>query len=207
MHIFWQLIYLRESAGGRLDCPYHLGVGIHYKCYDVCHKCFGAVYQIGDTTLYDIRSQVKRGFETSDCGARTGDGAQVSGEKNNPGFVRALQDLAAQKGVTLAAMTIPNSAASLSCFAWLNDYFDLMPNGHNMTIEHIDYEEVYDEYLWDMKPTREICLDMKSFRQVWSIFFPHIHRREYKHVRGKCSTCAALSVARKTHKDRMDREH
>jgi hypothetical protein len=57
----------------------------------VCHTCFETAYQIGHTTLDDIRSDVAKGFIAS---------AKLPGEdricdngstvKNHPGMIKAL---------------------------------------------------------------------------------------------------------------------
>jgi len=219
----FQKLYERTngiSAGGYLDCQYSLGAGLHYKAYGVCHTCFQNVYDISHTTLYNIRQEVKSGYTTNDIAEHTGDGSgRINAEKGesrrqNPAFVRELQAIMNRVGYKLdtlqiAAMCIPNTSASLTCFAWMQDHFDLVaenePNQIAMTLDPIPYEEIYDEYLLDMGPVHEATVSMKTFRSIWNACFPHVHVREWIALSGHCSTCAALSEGRKTHKSREDR--
>ena len=52
----------------------------------------------------------------------------------------------------VAAIRIPNSRASLSCYAWMNFYFDLVgdiiPNkSDEVHLEAIDIKDIYQEYV------------------------------------------------------------
>jgi hypothetical protein len=71
---------------------YSLGTGANHKAFDVCHKCFEiASYQIGHTTLDEIRSNIAKGYiapakmpnekKIGDSGGRI---------KNPPGIIKAL---------------------------------------------------------------------------------------------------------------------
>jgi hypothetical protein len=201
------------TGGGYLDCTYNLGVGLHTKAYGVCHTCFQHAYEIGESQLYDIHKQVKHGWMTSDPGARRAAGSGAGGQsgelKHNPVFVKKLCELAMSRGYSLdkyevAAMAIPNNSQALTCFAWMDDHFDLVcesePNCGHMTIEPITIEEVYDEYAMDLGLCKETTVSLTSFRRIWKDCFPHVHRRPYIDCNLKCMTCAALGESRKTHK-------
>ena len=51
----------------------------------------------------------------------------------------------------VAAIRIPNSSASLSCYAWMNSYFnlvgDIIPNKDEVHLEAIEIKEIYQEYV------------------------------------------------------------
>jgi hypothetical protein len=211
-HLFQKLLHSAEgvSEGGYLDCSYTLGQGVHQKkAYGVCHQCFQNVYQIGKTQLYDIRKQVKAGLTTTDSGHRGGDDCAPVDKKNCAVFVKSLCKIAEGRGYVLdryemAALAIPNNAASLLCFAWMDDHFNLVaesePNSAHMTIEPITFEEIYDEYVFDMGLAHEPNVSLTSFRRIWQGCFPHVQRRPYIECNLKCMTCASLGVARKLHK-------
>ena len=64
----------------------------------------------------------------------------------NPSFKRALEKLANKRGDLLnhdqiVALQIPNTLQSLSCYAWMSYYFDLMgdaqPNRNEIHLEAI----------------------------------------------------------------------
>ena len=214
-HIFQKLLNsaVGVSEGGYLDCPYNLGVGINRKAYNVCHQCFQNVYDVGSTQLYEIRSEVKRRWLTSDPDENKSGGSSRDSEtlKNNPKFIKALCSLAASRGYSLdryemAGLVIPNSASSLACFAWLDDHFDLVcesePNSCHMTMEPVPLQEIYDEYCIDAGLCHENCVSLTSFRRIWKGCFPHVQRRPYIDCNLKCMTCAALAEARLTHKSK-----
>ena len=178
------------------------------------------VYGIGKTTLGEIRSEIKQGFVDSDTGNRdsTTDGSCRASEKNNPAFVRMLVNFAKERGIFLhpyqmASLAVPNTMGALTTFSWLDDYFSLVgqvePNGHDIELEATPLDEIYDEYLFDLDNAglRDQVLSMTAFMNLWRECFPHVKRMEYTGLTGKCHTCAALGIARKTHKSRMAREH
>jgi hypothetical protein len=177
------------------------------------------VYGIGSTQLYSIRSQIKQGWTDSNAGCRDGtDGSGRVSVTNNPAFVHSLIEFAKLRGITLdryqlASLAIPNTVAALTLFAWMDDYFGLLgevaPNGHDVELENIPIDEIYDEYAYDLDNSnmKNQILSKASFQIMWKECFPHVKRMHYISVTGKCHTCAALGIARKTHKNRLEREH
>lgn len=153
---------------------------------------------------------VLQGWTTSDPGGSQSDiSGQVNNKKNNAAFVKSLCRLAESRGYALdryevAALAIPNNSAALTCFAWMDDHFDLVaesePNSAHMTIEPISFNEIYDEYATDLGMCKETTVSLTSFRRIWNGCFPHVQRRPYIDCNLKCMTCAALGEARKTHK-------
>jgi hypothetical protein len=113
----------------------------------------------------------------------------------------------------MASLAVPNTPAALTLFAWLDDYFELVgevaPNGHDVELEATPMDEIYDEYMFDLETQamRSHILSRASFETLWAECFPNVKRRTYISVGGKCHTCAALGIARSTHKNRWDREH
>jgi hypothetical protein len=167
------------------------------------------VYQIGHTTLYDIRAQIKAGLTTTVAAQGKGDQDGCTSRRTNPAFIKKLCWMADKRGYSLdkfemAALAIPNTSASLCCFAWMDDHFNLVaesePNSAHMTIEPITFEEIFDEYVFDMDLDKEPSVSITSFRRIWCGCFPHVRRRPYIECNLKCMTCASLGVARKTHK-------
>jgi hypothetical protein len=111
----------------------------------------------------------------------------------------------------MASLAVPNSSLSLNAFAWMDDYFDLVgqpqPNGIDVELEATPIDEIYDEYCCDNLLYRQDIISISAFETLWKECFPRVKRREYLAVGGKCHTCADLSLGRKTHKGREDREH
>jgi hypothetical protein len=177
------------------------------------------VYQIKSTLLYDLRHQVKLGWTSSNAGSRdTTDGSGRESLKNNPHFVHALVQFAKKRGIILdkyqmASLAVANTSAALTMFAWLDDYFNLVgqiaPNGYDVELEATPLDEIYDEYMFDLDyaKLKDDILSKASFETMWAECFPNVKRRPYIGVCGKCHTCAALGIARRTHKSRDEREH
>lgn len=204
----------------RLDVDYNLGVGIHHKYYNVCRHCFMNVYSIKRTMLQSIKTQVHQGWLDSDAGNRdaTTDGSSRVSLKNNPEFVRNMINWAKDRGIYLdpyqmASMAVPNTFGALTLFAWFDDYFSLVghvePNGHDIELEAQPLLEIYDEYVWQLTNAgmRDQIFSITHFETLWKECFPHVRRMTYTGLGGKCHTCAALGIARKTHTTRVARDH
>ena len=129
--------------------------------------------------------------------------------------VSALVRLATRRGLVLttdmvAMLHIPNSPASFSCFAWMDSYFktvgDCIPNSDGeLHLEPITIKEVWTEYSTDFTDLGERLLDVREFGSMWLHCFPYVKIREFKAVTGKCLTCAELTHARRTFKDKASR--
>ena len=202
-----------SHVGGYVKCTYTLGVGINDRLPGVCYECFAAAYETSTRSLDRIRAEIRQGWTTTD--------ARVYNDRSNEfeksaAFGKLLAQQAASLGYYLdrrqiAAMRIPNTPASLACFSWMHDHFDMVadaaPNCHFLELEPTPLAEIHDEYITDMYHFKETALSLASFCTMWRHCFQHVKIREFKHVTGKCQTCAVLTLARKTHKDRMSREH
>lgn len=183
----------------------------------MCHTCFEHCYGIGQTLLYQLTNDVKKGIKTQERlegEGRLGDAAKY---QNNPVFVKQLLNLAKLRGYSLdhrqiAALVVPNSPTSLTCYAWMHDHFDLIgdaiPNSRcEIHLEPITLTEVHDEYILDMVHYGQRYLSLNEFCRMWRSCFHYVKIREFKAVTGKCMTCALLSNARRTLRDRRSREH
>ena len=168
--------------------------------------------------LTDLRKEVTLGYEdAAEANRLAMDGSGRVSEKNNPLFVRSLVAFAQERGIHLnhyqmASLAVPNNPRALTLFAWLDDHFNMVgqvaPNGNDIELEPTPTDEIYEEYLFDLDVAgmRNDCLSKATFETMWAECFPHVKRHEYLAVGGKCHTCAALGIARKTHKQRSDRE-
>ena len=118
-------------------------------------------------------------------------------------FAKALKKVAKVRGCyisddQIAAMVIPNTPASLSCYAWMKDHFDVvgdpMPNlDGEIHLEPTEKQSIWKEYHDDMMLSGSLVLQFDSFSSLWSVCFQHVKVREFKAVTGKCETCAKLS--------------
>lgn len=203
--IFWS---------GCLKVDYNIGLGLEGRLNGVCYHCFCAAYEIGEATLYRIRAQVRKGYQTSDCGHRASESSNPL--RHDPHFIKLICKQAQRLGYSLdprqvGAMQVPNTVAALNCFAWMHEHFNLVgcaaPNSCLIELEPIRLTEVHDEYLLDQAHAHESGLGLVEFCRLWKHCFHHVRIREFKAVTGKCHTCATLGIARKTHRDRMSREH
>jgi hypothetical protein len=115
-YIFQKLLHSAESIseGGYLNCEYNLGVGVRQrKLYGVCHTCFQNVYQIGHTTLYEIRAQVKAGLTTTVAAQGKGDQDGCTSQRTNPAFIKKLCHLAEERGYMFEYNTLKTELAKL----------------------------------------------------------------------------------------------
>ncbi len=127
-----------------------------------------------------------------------------------------MKKLAISKGcyisdAQIAAMIIPNSTASLTCYGWLHEFFklvgDFQPNKNDeIHLEPVELQEIHQEYSLDMKHNNCEALKFDAFINIWHGCFPNVKIREFKAVCGKCSTCSNLSDCRRTFKDSKRRE-
>ena len=121
-------------------------------------------------------------------------------------FLKNLVALAATFDIELsqrqlAALVVPNSVASLTCFAWMQSFFDAVgdqqPNHNEIHLEPTDIKTVHAEYQQVVGDAGEPVLQYQSFLNMWTSCFKHVKIREFKAVSGKCTTCCLLSEARR----------
>jgi hypothetical protein len=111
----------------------------------------------------------------------------------------------------VAAMVIPNTTASLACYAWMHDHFELvgdaMPNlDGEIHLEPTEMKTIWQEYHDDMVLSDTLVLQFDAFSSIWNVCFQHVKIREFKAVTGKCETCAKLSEGRRTYRDARRRQ-
>jgi hypothetical protein len=103
---------------------------------------------VGHSYLDEICQALKDGDVNGDCTLNDNTGSY----KLTPVFKRALNAIANEAGNFLnhdqiAALQIP----SLSTYAWMSSYFDLMgdkaPNADEIHLEPIDIKDIYDEVI------------------------------------------------------------
>lgn len=170
-----------------------------------CKSSFCDAYDIGNTVLNDIISEIKR-----ESGVLTIVPAVSAGSLKsqlNSARIKAILKVADERGMDLTrqqiqAMSIPNTDQSVRCFAWMDYYFNLLgddiPNADEKHLEPIPCTEIHAEYVADM--TREGCepLTYVAWGEIWTTLFPHVKVRQFKAVTGKCTHCAMLAHARST---------
>jgi hypothetical protein len=157
------------TCGGYLRVNYVLGAGTSPKLQHVCHTCFEQVYDIGHRFLDDIRVSVKNQRLQRSADVPFSDKTSYVDSKL---FVKQLEKRCKQMGNPLsyaqvAAILIPNTTASLSCFSWMKGHFDLvgdsMPNSEEIHLEPILLREIYEEYKDDMHYTETVSTDYLFF--------------------------------------------
>ncbi len=187
------------TAKGYAKVSFAVGSGAT-SMHDVCRLCFCHCYEIGHTYLDNLCAAVKRGTRIIEPDFQ--DDSPATQDK----FIQNLNALANSFGVQLSpqqigALRVPNTVASLSCFAWMSSFFDAVgdrqPNHCEIHLEPTDIKEVHMEYHDAISDAGEDVLEYTSFLHMWATCFPHVKIREYKAVSGKCKTCALLSEARR----------
>lgn len=200
------------STNGYLKVNYVIGSSLKGPGYGVCHTCFESVYGISHKYLDGLRSNIRQGV----VDVSTRNFNDCTSYSSCPGFTKALRNLMCRRGRPLsyeqiAALEIPNSSASLACYTWLYYMFDLlgdkMPSSNEIHLEPIKVKELYEEYVVDKRFSGEDILSADRFAYIWRHCFPQVKIREFKAVSGKCGTCALLSQARRSYRDKVTRHH
>ncbi len=188
------------SNKGYAQITFTVGTGVATQMSNVCRHCFCNCYQIGHTYLDALCAAVKAGnrvvaLELSDSTPTIA----------SP-FIKNLIALAASYDIHLSptqlgSLQVPNTVASLTCFSWLQSFFqavgDKEPNRDEIHLEPTDIKSVHAEYRQAVADTGEEVLAYTTFLNLWVTCFPHVRIREFKAVTGKCKTCAVLSEARR----------
>lgn len=152
----------------------------------VCRNCFCNVYEIGLSYLDVLCATVKSGYRSN--GKDFNDSTPAM-----PAFVKHLTDLASSLGVELstnqlAALVIPNTTESLTCFAWLHNLFeaigDKQPACAEIHLEPTNMLDIHKEYKDSLCNVDEPYLEYSQFLTMWHVCFPHVKIREYKAVTG-----------------------
>ncbi len=191
-----------KSEKGYLRHNFVVGAAPGLILQNVCRTCFCLVYGIGATYLDSVCHMIKAGERA--------DAAQLADTTPpvNMVFRNNLIATAEARGIhltpfQLGALVVPNTVASLSCFAWMHSFFeavgDKQPNHNEIHLEPTDVKSVHKEYALVVGDAGEETLQYGSFINMWTTCFPHVKIREYKAVSGKCQVCTMLSEARRKH--------
>ncbi len=139
--------------------------------HDVCRLCFCHCYEIGHTYLDNLCAAVKRGTRIIEPDFQ--DDSPATQDK----FIQNLNALANSFGVQLSpqqigALRVPNTVASLSCFAWMSSFFDAVgdrqPNHCEIHLEPTDIKEVHTEYHNAISDSGEDVFEHTSFLHMWT---------------------------------------
>jgi len=194
-----------------------VGTGPNDFIEGVCRTCFSNCYSTSRTTMLAVVKELKSGAVEAAPSFRVN-------QSVSPILIAAIIRSAGSCGKELSAaqlglLQIPNTYDSVSCYSWMNNYFNLEP---------ITIKEVWTEYVEDMMLVKEGYIRTKAFGSMWAHCFPYVRIREFKAVTGKkhlyisvcivisvphyfvvsgkCNTCAWLSHARRTFRDKKNRE-
>lgn len=142
----------------------------------VCRQCFVQCYECSHGYLDNICASIKRGEDTTVASLGDNTAAYVYSDT----FKSALTEMARSEYIVLnhehiAAMQIPNTVQSLSCYAWMSSFFkltgDVMPNSVEIHLEACEIKEIHAEVII------LIC-----YHFIWfnSFCFNHIVSRFYE---------------------------
>ena len=148
----WKLGFGRRSFSG-VKCYliiYFYQTNV-MACIGVCRACFHQAYECGHSYVDVICSEIKKGICTS-AAPQLND--NTAAYEYSDYFKRALNRMANSNKKFLdwekvAAIQIPNTIQSLSCYAWMNSYFkltgDFQPNSEEIHLEPITIKEIFEE--------------------------------------------------------------
>lgn len=113
---------------------------------NVCRNCFCHAYCFGLTYVEVLISKLKAGdLNSSEALEDSRSALKCAFVENLPGMFDI--ELTPRQ---LAALVLPNTVASLSCFAWMQSFFDAVgdkqPNHNEIHLEPTEVKAVYAEY-------------------------------------------------------------
>lgn len=145
-----------KHESGFISFSWQVGVAPAPRALNICRKCFTNMYCCSHGYLDGIVRDLKGGVRSYD---------RPSAGRTSLNFMSHLENLAAFHGVKLTreqkqAMTIPNSLASLTCFAWMRNYFDSVGE-HQPSVDEIHLDpctmtHIYEEYKLVVEDTGEV---------------------------------------------------
>ena len=91
---------------------------------DVCRKCFRNCYGVANSTVLLIVKEIKSGEVIVEPKFK-------SNTKVEPKLVDILVKMAIKRGneltkAQIAMLSVPSSPSSMSCYAWMHNYFELV---------------------------------------------------------------------------------
>ncbi len=118
----------------------------------VCRQCFVQCYECAHGYLDEICASIKRGEDSTVPNLGDNTAAYVYSDT----FKSALTEMARSEYIFLnheqiAALQIPNTVQSLSCYAWMSSFFkltgDVMPNSIEIHLEACEIKEIHAEVI------------------------------------------------------------
>jgi hypothetical protein len=204
------------TTKGYLKLNFVIGIAPGPQLAGVCRDAFCMAYGIGHSYLDKICVAIKQRVVSSSEPALNDSTPSIG-----TAFIKNLIAMAESFKIELSvdqlgALLVPNTVASLSCFAWMRSFFesvgDKQPTGGKFEGGEIHLEptsilQVHSEYVLNIEDAGEVSLSYAAFLSMWRHCFPHVKIREYKAVSGKCKTCTLLSEARRKHLSRDARRY
>jgi hypothetical protein len=215
-HQVKECVIKTHEVSGNYKYNWKIGVAPRETLSGVCRECFINCYNVSGSYVDNIVIAIKNGERSVD--GPLNDHANPA--RTNPGeaggWFRQIGHVADSFGITLsftqmAAMQIPNTEASLSCFAWMHTFFDMVgdkePDREEIHLDAQPIRAIHDEYKDLMVSLSAPFLGYSNFINVWKSCFSHVKIREYKAVSGKCEICAALTDMRRRKLDAASRRY
>eukprot|EP01036_Dinobryon_divergens_P037208 gene37208-48631_t len=192
---------VKTNDSGSFKMEYKIGSppGLVLKC---CKSLFLLAHGLKNTMCNDITAEIKHEMDYTWTKKLTTKPARL---QLSPKYINEILKIAKSKGYGLSreqiqSLSIPNTAQSVRCFAWMDYYFrllgDEMPNMNETHLEPTTLLDIHSEYSADMKREGLTPLVYSVWTVFWKNVFPHVKVREFKAVTGKCLNCAMLSHAR-----------
>jgi hypothetical protein len=135
-----------KHPSGFMSFSWKIGVAPAPSAVNMCRKCFTNMYCCSHGYLDYIVRDLKDGVRRYD---------RLSSGRVNLNCMANVEALAAIHGIKLTreqkqAMATPNSTESLSCFAWMHNYFESVGE-HQPSVDEIHLDpctvtHIHDEY-------------------------------------------------------------
>jgi hypothetical protein len=147
-----------KHDSGFISFSWKIGIPPAPRAMNVCRFCFMNMYCCSHGYIDGIVRDLKGGVRSYD---------RPSSGRANLNFIHHLESLAEYHGVKLTreqkqAITIPNSIQSLSCFGWMQNFFNFVGE-HQPSVDEIHLDpctvtHIYDEYKQVLEDVGEVSV-------------------------------------------------
>lgn len=168
-----------KSGFNNLKMNWTIGYG-SFIIRGVCRHCFMSAYCLKHSIVDQLVADVKKGIvnsagsfsdRTSSIGGRLQTSVEIAGATNLITNFASLNNTPLNTR-QIGALNVPNSAASLMMYSWMEFYFNLIGDQEPNTdgeihLEPVRVKEIYQEYCNDLVLGGYKALSESQFGNMW----------------------------------------
>ncbi len=164
---------MKRHKEGNFKFNWTIGIAPSPIARGVCRRCFELCYSSSPTYIDNLIISIKNGQRN--CEVEFKDKSPSPLTDNKKHWLKVLTQFADAVGISisqkqLAAMQVPNTEASLNCFAWMNSFFYAVGDKEPDRVEiHLDAQpirQIHKEY----KEMCEYASQVMIYNNYFNIF-------------------------------------